>query len=380
MSEVSMIIAGDYSPKERFQDAIDNGTYKNLFPGVKDLLCSVDYSIVNFETTIPTSDSTPIDKIGSHLCAKENALEPLKHLGFDMLTCANNHFMDYGAKALTNTITSAKQYAFDYVGAGKNIHDAGEIKILELKDKRITILNACEHEFSIATEKDAGCYPLDIINLCYDIKQAKKKSDFIIIIIHGGNEHYKLPSPRMKKLYRFFIDQGADIIVNHHQHCYSGYEVYNGKPIFYGLGNFCFDSASDIKYRHNTYNYGYMVRFVLDKNISFDLIPYEQCYKVPGVYLFDEKRKHEFLNDISILNSIIADDAKLEESFSSMAKGKRDFAYRGFRPFANKVFNVLYYKGIFPSFLSKQRLKTIRAILECEAHYDVLTTNLKMEK
>lgn len=43
----------------------------------------------------------------------------------------------------------------------------------------------------------------------------------------------------MQEIYRFFVDIGADAVINHHQHCYSGYEVYKEKPIFYGLGNFC---------------------------------------------------------------------------------------------------------------------------------------------
>jgi poly-gamma-glutamate synthesis protein (capsule biosynthesis protein) len=47
----------------------------------------------------------------------------------------------------------------------------------------------------------------------------------------------------MVETYRFFIEAGADAVVNHHQHCICGYEVYKGKPIFYGLGNFCFDWA-----------------------------------------------------------------------------------------------------------------------------------------
>ena len=45
----------------------------------------------------------------------------------------------------------------------------------------------------------------------------------------------------MMETYRFFIEVGADAVVNHHQHCFSGYEIYKNKPIFYGLGNFSFD-------------------------------------------------------------------------------------------------------------------------------------------
>lgn len=379
MSEISILIAGDYSPKERFQKALDNSLFETLFPGVKELISSSDYSIVNFETTIPTQYSKPIDKIGSHLAAKENAMMPLKWLGFNMLTLANNHSMDYGKLAVENCINLAKQNSFDFVGAGCDITEARCFKVITLKGEKIAIINACEHEFSIADENMAGCNPLDVINLSYDIRKAKLQADYVIMIIHGGNEHYKLPSPRMKKTYRFFIDQGADAVLNHHQHCYSGYEVYEGKPIFYGLGNFCFDSASDIKFRHKTYNYGYFVKLYLSSNIKFELIPYEQCYDKPGVYILENNKKNLFNNDIVKLNTIIADDRVLTDAFEQMAKMKRNFIYSCFRPYTSHIFNALYYKGLFPSFLNRKRLQMISATLNCEAKNDLLMTNLKFD-
>ena len=72
----------------------------------------------------------------------------------------------------------------------------------------------------------------------------------------------------MKKKYRFLADAGADLIVNHHQHCYSGYEVYNGVPIFYGIGNFYFDNA---RRRDSTWNYGFMLNLDIEENISFEI-------------------------------------------------------------------------------------------------------------
>lgn len=225
-----------------------------------------------------------------------------------------------------------------------------------------------------------GCNPLDIVNISYDIRAAKESADYVIVIIHGGNEHYKLPSPRMKKNYRFFVDQGADAVLNHHQHCYSGYEVYNGKPIFYGLGNFCFDSANDIEYRHMTYNYGYMVKLLLSERVSFELIPYEQCYNKVGVYLLDKNEKAVFFEDINKLNAIISNDAQLKSAFVVMAEQKRNFIFRGFRPYTSRIASALYNKGLLPSFLSKERLMIITAILECEAHNEVLMVNLKREK
>lgn len=109
----------------------------------------------------------------------------------------------------------------------------------------------------------------------YDIKEVRSKADYVIVIIYGGVELFWLPTRRMIETYRFFIDAGADAILNHHQHCCSDYEVYNGKPIFYGLGNFCFDVPNS-DYRWTS---GYMVEIEFKKSgiIDFAIIPYRQC-------------------------------------------------------------------------------------------------------
>ena len=87
----------------------------------------------------------------------------------------------------------------------------------------------------------------------------------------------------MQKWYRHFVDMGADAVVNHHQHCISGYEIYQEKPIFYGLGNFCFDSFREQPV--SQWNYGYAVKLTVDKKISVDLIPYTQFAEQPKLNL-----------------------------------------------------------------------------------------------
>ena len=104
----------------------------------------------------------------------------------------------------------------------------------------IFIFNFCENEWSIAESDNPGANPMDIIDNANQIKYARELADYVIVIVHGGHEYYNLPSPRMQKQYRFYADQGADIVVGHHTHCISGNEVYKGVPIYYSLGNFIF--------------------------------------------------------------------------------------------------------------------------------------------
>lgn len=377
MSPIKLLIAGDFSPRERVQELIDGDCYKALFPRISDIIPSVDYSIVNFESVIPSSDSHRIKKVGVHLSCEKNAIDLLSWLGFNMLTLANNHFMDYGKEGMINSLKLFEEAGFDYVGVGNDLKEAQVFRSIHISNKTVAIINACEHEFSVATDIYPGCNPLDIISITTSIKEAKTNNDYVIVITHGGNEHYPHPSPRMRRLFRFFVDIGADCVLNHHQHCFCGYEVYKGKPVFYGLGNFCFDSQVDIRLRSKTFCYGYMVLLKLSNDIEFELFPYEQCKTSPGVKVLEGEMRNSFDREIDNLNSIIADEQKLEREFNILSLSNKKFIYRGFRPYNSRLLNSLYYRGLIPSFLSKSRLMVIRSIIECEAHYDLLIQNLE---
>ena len=118
---------------------------------------------------------------------------------------------------------------------------------------------------------------------------------------------------------RFFIDAGADAIINHHQHCYSGYEIYHGKPIFYGLGNLLFDHKSE---RHGPWNEGFMVSLRLDKQTlpQFELYPYTQCNERPSVIPMNEAERKIFAERIDKLNQIISNEDQLNTTFETWAQ------------------------------------------------------------
>ena len=371
-NEISIIIAGDYSPKERFQNRIDDNEWQGLLPGVEDLLLSADYSVVNFESTIAERSDSLLEKIGSHLKTGYPSMYVLKSLGFNMITLANNHSLDYGSEALQRTIKEANQLGIECVGAGGNLNEARRPKLIRIKDKTITIINCCEQEFSIATDTEAGANPLDVVEIARQIKEAKEKTDVVLLIIHGGVEHYQLPTPRMKKVYRYFVECGADAIVNHHQHCFSGYEYYKSKPICYGIGNFCFDSESDNKLRHATWNYGYLLKlyFKGSGEIGIETLPYEQSYLKPGVYLINERT--EFDKRLAELNEIISNDERLEEFFYSMSRTKQDSYIGILRPYSNRVFQALNVRGLFPSFVCNATRRNVAAKINCESHLEIL--------
>lgn len=371
---MNILVAGDFCQKYRVDEAVRSKRFGEIFDKVKPIIESVDYSIVNFEFPIVLDSkiARPIKKCGPNLKGTIEAVDAIKYTGFKCCTLANNHILDQGNQCCLDTKIELEKALIDTVGAGKNIEEAGKILYKEIKGEILAVINCCEHEFSIATETSAGANPLNPIAQYYKIQEARKNADYVLVIVHGGHEHFQLPSVRMQETYRFFIDAGADAVVNHHQHCYSGYEVYNSKPIFYGIGNFCFDIEP---IRDNTiWNYGYVVKIEFGKEIRFNTIPYNQYGKNPSIELLEERK--EFDSIIEGLNCTIKDLSKLSSSIDTYYTSSDVQTALAYEPIENRVLKKLYKMGLFPSLVSKEKKTLLYNFINCEAHRDKLIHSL----
>lgn len=364
---MKILIAGDLCPQQRVAEAFEDRNYQSVLGEVKDITSQSDYAIVNFECPITKGGETAIAKQGPNLQCSPKGLDAVKWAGFGCVTLANNHIRDYGNLGVKNTIEVCRVLSVDTVGGGMNEKEASQVLYKNIDGEKLAIINCCEHEFSVATNKQAGANPLNPIQQYYSIQEAKKYADYVLVIVHGGHEHYQLPSPRMVETYRFFIDAGADAVVNHHQHCFSGYEVYNGKPIFYGLGNFCFDGNRS---RKELWHEGYMVMLTYGDNVEYEIIPYKQCADKPRVELLD---KDVYTERIKELNEIIGNSERhkqeTEKYYSASAKGYSNI----FEPCNNRYYLGAKARGWLPSFISKKRKLSAANYILCEAHRDKLT-------
>lgn len=186
-----------------------------------------------------------------------------------------------------------------------------------------------------------------------------------MVIVHGGHEHFQLPSLRMVETYRFFVDVGADVVMNHHQHCYSGYEVYKGKPIFYGLGNFCFDNP---QLHSGNWTEGYVViLWFKNESVTYKLIPYCQCGDYPNVKLLPQ---NVFEDQIGKINAIIADNNQLKKEVNCYYESCAGSNSWLFEPIRNTIYYKLRYRGILPSFVSKKKKLSAANKIFCESHCD----------
>lgn len=363
---IKIFIAGDVVPKDRTLSLFDKKKTKEIFGDILPIIKESDIKIANLEAPVIYGNPTPIKKSGPNLFTRKTTVEVLKEAGFNVITLANNHFRDQGENGISDTINIIDKLQLKRVGGGRNINEARKILYQTFNNQIIAIINFCEHEFSIATHDQGGSNPLDLISVYNDICEAKKYANYILVISHGGVEHYQLPTPRMKKEFRFFVDVGADAVINHHQHCFSGYEVYNGKPIFYGLGNFSFDWN---RKRNSTWNKGYAVTILFDKIIDFTIHPYIQCDEQPSIIC---KSESYYFNTISSLNQIIGNDEALNICFQKRALlNERDFIFR-LSSFKNRYIQGLHRRKLIPQLYSKSKLYITKNLLTCESHREIL--------
>ena len=151
---------------------------------------------------------------------------------------ANNHSMDFGEIGLSHTIDFLKDANSHIVGAGEDVQSAYRPLIFEWCGRRVALLSRCETQFGSAAPGNGGVAALNEA-IYQEISDLKQNVDYVILSIHAAAEMCAWPSVKRQKLYRSFIDAGADLIHGHHSHVPQGWEEYKGAYIFYGLGNFC---------------------------------------------------------------------------------------------------------------------------------------------
>lgn len=369
---IKILVGGDFAPKQSVaKSLIDNDL--SFLNELKDLASKNNYCIINLESPITDVDDQPITKFGPNLQAPKETVTALKYIGVDMVTLANNHILDYGESALLRTKLLCESSGIKTIGVGRNIIEAQQSHIIMLKGKRIGIINCCEHEYSIASKVSAGANPLNTIAQYKAIQNLKDNVDYIIVIVHGGHERFQLPSPRMCETYRFFIDAGADAVINHHQHCYSGYEFYNSKPIIYGLGNLIFENMTNADYAN--WHLGYLVSVNFDESdISIEIFPYKQC--VDGVN-FKLLPKNAFDEEFKSLNNIITNEDILEQEINKYYGKILNYELSLLEPYTNKYLCTLKKRGLLPSFITRQFMLRLQNHIECEAHLDKLRFAIK---
>lgn len=364
---MKLLIAGDLVINKAYDvlNNIDNNIIR--------LFAQSDHNIVNLEAPITTSEKK-ILKTGPHLkSSREHTLNALNILNVNTVTLANNHIKDYGEEGVLDTIDCCKANKIRTIGAGKNLSDASKIIVLKSPESNIAIINIAENEWSSADENSAGANGMNILKDTTKIQQARKENDFVIIIIHGGHEYYNLPSPRMQEQYRFYAEQGADLVIGHHTHCISGYEVYKGTPIYYSLGNLLF-TESNVKEEWYT---GLILEVNIDKEgLKTDLHPVRQTKERFKLSLLQNEEKNEILNRIEAYSEIIGSKEKLLDEWHRFVISKQQAYLNYWSPkvFIKNKYIAATFNRLNVKLINTRGLAYFLNLMRCEAHYDLSKT------
>ena len=168
----------------------------------------------------------------------------LTEAGFDVVSLANNHMMDYGPGGLDDTISYLDREEIKHVGAGKNLAAAVAPAEVDLDGYKIGFLafSGVEPRSYNATAAVPGTAPLEEGVVINAIKAAKGKANLVVVSLHWGDESAGYPSSEQMRMAHKFVDAGADVIIGHHPHVIQGVESYNHGIIAYSLGDFLFES------------------------------------------------------------------------------------------------------------------------------------------
>lgn len=201
------------------------------------------------------------------------AAKIVKQAGFDVVSFASNHCLDWGPEAMLDTIDCIRKEGTQVIGAGKDITEARKPVIIERKGTRVAFLgyNSILANHYWADVGKPGCAPLriktlyemlepnqpgcpariftyphkeDMEAMLEDIQNAKARADVLVLSLHWGLHFTRAKlATYQQEVGHAALDAGADIIIGTHAHILKGIEVYKGKVIFYSLCNFILDSG-----------------------------------------------------------------------------------------------------------------------------------------
>lgn len=374
---MKLLITGDLVVNQAYN------SFEKIDHSLIDLFAQSNINIVNLEAPV-TESTNKIRKTGSNIKShREGTINVLKVLRVNIATLANNHVLDYDEQGVADTMKFCKEHGLETVGAGIILQEASQTLFISIKEGKIAIVNFAENEWASATGTSAGANLMNIIDNTAQIKDARSKADYVIVIIHGGHEYYNLPSPRMQKQYRFYAEQGADIVVGHHTHCINGHETWNRVPIYYSLGNFLFthDSSQPDWYK------GLILEIELSKeNIKTKLHPISQAQGDFKLSLLQGKEKQEIENRVKNYSSIIGDiklvKMEWEKYVATMSKSYINL-WSPFSFVGNRYLSAII-RRLPVKLINKKGLALYLNIMRCEAHRDlsmcVLNKKLKIKK
>lgn len=307
-SETTLVFTGDILIGNAVSANYDAGGMDGvLSKDMQDILKNADIVMVNEEFPFSERGVQMEDKQFTFRM-NPRYVSLFKDMGVDIVSLANNHVLDYGAEALSDTFMTLDEAGILYAGAGESEERAKEPQIIEVNGKKYGFL-AASRVLPVASWNVENTAPgvfstYDATALVEEIKKVRAECDYLTVFVHWGLERKEYPESYQKTLAMQYIDAGADAVIGSHSHCLQGVEYINGKPVFYSLGNFLFGQDG------NTV----ALKAVIgeDGSVTYAFVAAkEQGARTISCEETEAKSLYDYLTSISV-NAVVRDDGVIE--------------------------------------------------------------------
>jgi gamma-polyglutamate biosynthesis protein CapA len=252
------------------------------FKNVANIFGDAPAVVGNFESAILKNHiKTPSYVTTFSVAAKYLPL--LAEAGFTTVSLANNHALDYGQATFNNTVEALTFASLIPFGHPQSV-SSSSVTYLKSGDYTIGMIALNDVFANVSTE--------EIENQINDLAN---NSEYQIAYIHWGEEYVLKHNTRQEELAEFVIDAGIDAVIGHHPHVTQDIQMYQGKPIFYSLGNFLFDQYFSVDVQQ-----GLAVELKLaSSTVEFTLIPVSSEGTPAQPHLMPEDDRELFLKNLA---------------------------------------------------------------------------------
>ena len=238
---------GDVSLDPSYIPTFVSNGFDYAWTGLDGLFEDDDLTVVNLES--PVSDLGSIVPKKFNFRGDPDALPPMRRAGVEVANLGNNHAYDYGPEALVDTYRNILEAGMHPIGAGRNARQALKPARFRIEGWKVAVLGfglvVDPFPQAVSTRTDPGVAAGHDINLMVrTVRKVSRRADITIVTIHWGVELDTAPRPDQIELGHRFVDAGADMIFGHHSHRIQPVNRYEGRPIFWGLGNFVWPNFS----------------------------------------------------------------------------------------------------------------------------------------
>ncbi len=243
--KVKFCAVGDVLLDRGIRKTIEEKGLNYLFDKIKPIISEHDLAFCNLESPLtPSNIGYPLLKRYSFRGETEY-VQGLIYTGFNVISVANNHTIDWDRDGFMETIRILKEHNISPVGGGKNQHEAMKPTLIKRNGLIFAFFGAVSfllEGLPYLEDKPAPAYA-GIEELTTQIQRINNLVDFVIVSFHWGSENQPIPNSRQVEYAHRVIDAGADLVLGHHPHVLQSIEHYKDRFIIYSLGNFVFDNS-----------------------------------------------------------------------------------------------------------------------------------------